>query len=456
MGIFSGLISYQDINVNGLWKSQFFSATSITSTTFYGGSISSLYIGSGFTTNQEYKYVSGLTSDTQTQINSKRAKSEPFITSGSSADLTNFKQISGSSITLSATNNNLVLSSPIRDLVVSSILVSSINTYENNFSPSGWSTNVKLKSTLITFSMPTTTSIISGLVGGFSGRVVIFFNNTTGLIIFENDSTKTISNNKFKFSDGEGYFLTPERFLTLIYDGVSNCWRNMYPIEKKSKYFRYNDFYNVKTLKAYSDMWTGISDFPHQTNSAPVKIVESLDSPHTLLFSTKGASPLIPNNFVQLRPSRNESLSTTLMIGKVSMNSQASTSIYNTTTQYFFFGLSNAQDGNRGETYKYTYHKLSWTIPANGLYPGKWNIYVSPTFYSTSLNLSESVGKWVYLIIYSKGTYSSFLYSFDNKEYVFEATFTIAGAANAPNVSGVFSAVTSTEEFYLDNIGYII
>ena len=198
MGIFSGLISYQDIDVNGLWKSQFFSATSITSTTFYGGSISSLYVGSGFTTNQEYKYVSGLTSDTQTQINSKRAKSEPFITSGSSADLTNFKQISATSITLSATNNNLVLSSPIRDLVVSSISISSINTYEYNFSPSGWSTNVKLKSTLVYFSMPTTTtSIISGLVGGFSGRVAIFFNNTNSLIIFENDSTKTISSNKF-------------------------------------------------------------------------------------------------------------------------------------------------------------------------------------------------------------------------------------------------------------------
>ena len=200
-------------------------------------------------------------------------------------------------------------------------------------------------------------------------------------------------------------------------------------------------------------MWTGISDFPHQTNSSgPVKIVQSLDSPHTLLFGTKGG----PNNFVQLRPSRGEAIQSTLLIGKVSMNSQAATSIYNTTNQYFFFGLSNSGNANRAVTYNYTYHILSWTIPVNGLNPGKWNIYVNPTFYSTSLNLSESVGKWVYLIIYNKGTYSSFLYSFDNKEYVFENSFTIGNAASGPNVSGVFSATTVTQEFYLDNIGYIV
>lgn len=285
MGIFSGLISYQDINIDGLWKSQFFSATSITSTTFYGGSISATFIGSGYTTNQEYKYVSGLTSDTQTQLNSKRLKTEPFITSGSSDDLTNYKQISGDGVSLSATNNTLVLSAPIKDLVISSINVTTTNTYEYNFSPSGWSDSVKLKSSIILLNQSSNTTIISGLIGGSDGRIVIIRNNqnntANSLYIFEHNSTKTIYENRILFSDGEAYFLIPNKNITLIYDGLNNCWRNMYPIEKKIKYNRYNDFYNVKTTTSWDTMKYGVSDFPTQIvpGTTSLNFGQSLDSP---------------------------------------------------------------------------------------------------------------------------------------------------------------------------------
>jgi hypothetical protein len=85
---------YHPLIVNSGWTSQSVSATTISAGTFYGGSLSATYVGNQNVTNQEFRYVSGLTSNTQTQINNLVNRTERLLTFQSDDFLTNDRVIS--------------------------------------------------------------------------------------------------------------------------------------------------------------------------------------------------------------------------------------------------------------------------------------------------------------------------------------------------------------------------
>lgn len=162
---------------------------------------------------------------------------------------------------------------------------------------------------------------------------------------------------------------------------------------------------------------------------------------------------------MQIRPSRNEgSFGNAFMVGKITMNNSASTSLYST-GHFFFFGFSSGADGNRTGTNSLTYLRNAWVVPINNVNPNVWNVYANPTYSPSTLNLSSGVDNWIYLGVFtsSVGGYSSFVYSLDGSEYYY-ATYTVTGAGSrsAPNICAKFSSATSTEIFYIDSVGLIL
>ena len=113
---------YHPLIVNSGWTSQSVSATTISAGTFYGGSLSATYVGNQNVTNQEFRYVSGLTSNTQTQINNLVNRTERLLTFQSDDFLTNDRVISsGNNINFESTNSHLGISASFPSIEVSAI-----------------------------------------------------------------------------------------------------------------------------------------------------------------------------------------------------------------------------------------------------------------------------------------------------------------------------------------------
>ena len=244
---------YQPLIVNSGWTSQSVSATTISAGTFYGGSLSATYVGNQNVTNQEFRYVSGLTSNTQTQINNLVNRTERLLTFQSNEFLTNDRVISsGSNINFEYTNSHLGISASFPSIEVSAIttVLTSAQSAITNFNPTNWQINNTTVVTHIVFS-GTESSIISGLVGGSNGKMVILTNYSTGLIILENKSSKTQYSNRFNFSSQGAYFLVRNRTITLIYDQEKG-WTNFFPINQNKDFEIFSDFTNVLDLRVYS------------------------------------------------------------------------------------------------------------------------------------------------------------------------------------------------------------
>ena len=91
MSIFSGIVNYQNFEVESGITSNFFMSPTISANTISGGALSALYVASGKVTNQEFKYLSGTTSNIQIQINSLSNKNEQFVSYSASTNLDNDK-----------------------------------------------------------------------------------------------------------------------------------------------------------------------------------------------------------------------------------------------------------------------------------------------------------------------------------------------------------------------------
>ena len=79
MSIFSGIVNYQNFEVESGITSNFFMSPTISANTISGGALSALYVASGKVTNQEFKYLSGTTSNIQIQINATTTKKHKFM-----------------------------------------------------------------------------------------------------------------------------------------------------------------------------------------------------------------------------------------------------------------------------------------------------------------------------------------------------------------------------------------
>ena len=250
MSIFSGIVNYQNFEVESGITSNFFMSPTISANTISGGALSALYVASGKVTNQEFKYLSGTTSNIQIQINSLSNKNEQFVSYSASTNLDNDKSsIAGNAVTFSQGSKELLINTTLTstefvwiNFNMTGISVTSIT----NWNPTGFQTDNNNRATHIILGGGSTSvfpSVISGLTGGTNGRIVIISNLATGFpVIFENNSSKCPTICKFNFSNDEAYFLSHNATMTLIYDGESQSWKEFYPLTRESMFSTYQDF----------------------------------------------------------------------------------------------------------------------------------------------------------------------------------------------------------------------
>lgn len=87
----------------------------------------------------------------------------------------------------------------------------------NDYNPTSLSTAAIIRQTT------TAATTITGLSGGSSGRMIVFFNIGTHDIDFINESTSSVAANRFSF--GVDYCLAPNKSVILWYDSTSSRWR---------------------------------------------------------------------------------------------------------------------------------------------------------------------------------------------------------------------------------------
>jgi hypothetical protein len=420
---------YHPLIVKSGWTSQSVSATTISAGTFYGGSLSATYVGNQNVTNQEFSYVSGLTSNTQTQLNNLVNRTERLLTIQSNEFLTNDRVISsGSNINFEYTNSHLGISASFPSVEVGTIgtTLTSSQTAITNFNPTGWNDSVtKATHIIITGN---SYSIISGLVGGTNGRIAIISNFGTGLIILEHESSATTVGNQFKFDTDFPYFLHSDRSITLIYNS-QNGWTNYFKINENG-FKKFEDFTGTVmeqyiapgTLGNYfrSTKFTGNNrynagiQYTGSTNSFGVGTVFTVTSP-TATWARSA-------QFGAQRRLLGSTL--TCSVAKIKLSQS--------------FGFFNSSNSCSFSTYADLRNNYSTDTSGAGNYPAwitpitsitnsnitNWYIKSSTTYTPTDIPLSYSVDNWVYFGIFVNEILEAntinaiaFFYSYDNKNY---------------------------------------
>lgn len=464
---------YHPLIVNSGWTSQSISATTISAGTFYGGSLSATYVGNQNVTNQEFIYVSGLTSNTQTQLNNLVNRTEPLLTFQSDNFLTNERIIfSGNNLNFEYNSTHLGISANFPSTEVSSITVSLVSsqTAITDFNPVGWDESSN-KSTYIIIT-GTTSSIISGLVGGVNGRIVTLTNYSTGLIILENKSTKTSSpNNIFNFNTNGAYFLVRNGTISLIYY-ESIGWTNYFPLNVNKDFEIFSDFTNVLDLRVYSSVTpptptiNGYFTYPPfsgqytATGSLP-KISGSNNSNGILVLNS--TSPTNTNQGCYYGSNRGcDSNKYSCLITKIKINSTYDYTGF--TSELNCIEVSNNATLKQALlTFGLNNQYMSWTTPITSVTMSnttnwylRWNNSGTKNYYVSSIPLSASTN-WVYFGIYYGDTNNgSFFYSYNNNEYSWEL---ILNSNLNPNNSGLIGLLSRTNsslispELYIDWFG---
>jgi hypothetical protein len=420
---------YHPLIVKSGWTSQSVFATTISAGTFYGGSLSATYVGNQNVTNQEFSYVSGLTSNTQTQLNNLVNRTERLLTIQSNEFLTNDRVISsGSNINFEYTNSHLGISASFSSVELGTIgtTLTSSQTAITNFNPTGWNDSVtKATHIIITGN---SYSIISGLVGGIDGRIAIISNFGTGLIILENDSSATTIGNQFKFDTDFPYFLHSDRSITLIYNS-QNGWTNYFKINENG-FKKFEDFtgtvmeqylqpgtignYFRSTKFTGNNRYTGGVQYTGSTNSFGAGVV----------FTTPSGTPTWPKS-AQFGAQR-RLLGSTLTCSVAKIKLSQSSGFFNSVNSCSFSTFADLRN-NYSEPTSGAGTYPAWITPITSITNSNitnWYIKSSTTYTPTDIPLSYSVDNWVYFGIFvneSLGTNSinaiAFFYSYDNKNY---------------------------------------
>lgn len=469
---------YHPLIVNSGWTSQSISATTISAGTFYGGSLSATYVGNQNVTNQEFRYVSGLTSNTQTQLNNLVNRTEPLLTFQSDNFLNNERIISsGNNINFESTSTHLGISASFPSIEVGVIgtSLSSSQTAITDFNPVGWD-DPTTKATHIIIT-GTTSSIISGLAGGINGRVVVITNYSTGLIILENKSTKNINpNNLFNFNTNGAYFLVINRTITLVYyDSIG--WTNFFPQNVNKDFEIFSDFTNVLDLRVYSSLTpptptvNGYFTYPPfsgqytNSNSLP-KISGSNDSNGILVLSS--TTPTTSQGCYYGSNRGCDSNKYSCLVTKIKINSTYDYTGF--TSQLNCIQVSNnATLKQASSPIGLDNQYMSWTTPITSATMSnttnwylRWNSSNTKNYYVSSIPLSASTN-WIYFGIYYGDTNNgSFFYSYDNNEYSWELILNSTLNPNAAGLIGLFSRTSTplmSPSLYIDwfgiNIGYL-
>jgi hypothetical protein len=448
---------YHPLIVNSGWTSQSVSATTVSAGTFYGGSLSATYVGNQNVTNQEFRYVSGLTSNTQTQINNLVNRTERLLTFQSDDFLTNDRVISsGNNINFESTNSHLGISASFPSIEVSAIttVLTSAQSAITNFNPTNWQINNTTVATHIVFS-GTESSIISGLVGGSNGKMVILTNYSTGLIILENKSSKTQYSNRFNFSSQGAYFLVRNRTITLIYDQEKG-WTNFFPINQNKDFEIFSDFTNVLDLRVYSSATppsigvNGYFTYPpfsgqYTTSNAFPTISGSNDSNGILVIPANSPSNVNQGSCYGANRGCNGNTYSCL-ITKCKINDFYDYTGYTSENECIQI-TNNATLKNGVATEMLGTQYMGWTTPITSAtftnvtnWYLRWNNSSTKVYSVSSVPLSSTTNNWVYFgTYYGTGSNGSFFYSFNNQEYTWELILKSGLAVNAAGLIGVIS-----------------
>lgn len=420
---------YHPLIVNSGWTSQSISATTISAGTFYGGSLSATYVGNQNVTDQEFKYVSGTSDNLQKQLTGLTNKDEYLIGFQSNSFLTNQKTISsGDSVIFEYTNNNLIISSNFKNLTVSSTTINlSSQTAITNFNPSNWQVSDNVRSTHIIITGSSST-IISGLVGGTNGRIVVITNNGTGLIILENLSTKCDPQNRFSFNYNNAYFLPKSKTITLIYDNTKLIWSELYPSNENTIFNLYSDYlssFQYPILFWPSPSTTGGTYY--QNFNYPVNGVFS--------FSSKTNSSSTTSYSVStLGRMDNPTIFPSVFISKVRINSVFNyTGFTDINTSLFVCNNTTNKSTPQGTN---TRNCCYWITPVTSAtytdttvwYYGFSNATAIKYFYPSTVKLSATTNNWVYFGCHigtnsmtNTGSPTIFFHSFNGNEYEWDA-----------------------------------
>jgi hypothetical protein len=422
---------YHPLIVNSGWTSQSVSATTISAGTFYGGSLSATYVGNQNVTDQEFKYLSGVTSNIQTQINNLVNRTERLLTFQSDDFLTNDRVISsGNNINFESTNSHLGISASFPSVEVSAITVTltSVQSAITNFNPTNWESNVNNRSTQIIFT-GNQNSIISGLYGGQNGRIAVLTNLSNGLIILEHNSTATTIGNQFYFNSNLAYFLVKNRTISLIYDDLFG-WRNIDDISEDKGFNEFSDFFVRPNLIPRFSTWGNLGPFAIQISNGTITSTGFSNSEGVTSVSVNNpATPLIFPNSVTIRPGRNFlPYSQSCGVAKIRINKETGFGIYQNS-----INLSFKSDFKNSNANQYILQDTSpkWVTPiTSATVTNTTNWYCA--YYSTnsvanivplvsSIPLSYTVNNWIYLGIYVNTIGQVwFFHSFDGSHYIWD------------------------------------
>jgi hypothetical protein len=491
----NGAISYQSIYVNSGITANVISATTISANTFFGGSLSASFIGDGDVNDQEFKYISGITSDTQTQINEKVDRRTNFLTYTFSQQLNLpfSKKLEAQNIELNETENEIEVSLPFNQTLFRqwpiSVSTPTTSTAITNFN---LSTLFNDSNRAVQIIIEQGNAVISGISGGTDGNILMITNTGGGLIILENESTKCTPNDsiKFKFSFGESFFLTYRKTVFLIYNSSEQCWKNINFGISSSQYDYVNDF-NVSfdfssssfVSPNSSSQYVGLipniamntniastAGYPSPNDTATINNVfrtNFLDSNHVLKFSLPTNATTTNCLYIALhKPNRgskyfDSNAGRLLNLYKFSLTSTTFDSTYN-----FSFGLTNDAAGRRinlADTPVLFGFRTPIAADINNirLQTGQINhtkasISVSNTV-ATNLNLSSCLNSWCYAGLYRSLLFSggtdviTFFTSTNHNEYVIDRVYN----NSTPNYAEPFSMLrsnssTNTNSIFLD------
>jgi hypothetical protein len=266
---------YGNLDVDGNSISNSVSASTITASTFFGA-IDAKYIGTGSTfgeipnvvNNTEFSYLSGLTGNVQTQINTKVPTNSPLIVYSASSLLSNERVISaGTNIVTSSSSTQFAISAVIGALEVGVISLTTggdANYSLNNLNPNGWSEQYPNRATQIRIN-PTNVIKISGLSGGTSGRIAKITNVGDYLIILENNGNGSSSTNRFLLNYSRSYFLHPKQTITFIYDSTNGVWR-MVDLTLNMGFSVFDDLYGIPGIQSVGADFPVPQTAPYSTN----------------------------------------------------------------------------------------------------------------------------------------------------------------------------------------------
>lgn len=429
---------YHPLIVNSGWTSQSISATTISAGTFYGGSLSATYVGNQNVTNQEFIYLSGVTSNVQNQINELPSKSEPFITHSQSSFLTNEIILTATSgVNIFTTTSNVSLESYLSSLEFSSITVSfnSSQTAITDWNPTNFQVNDNVRATNIIISGVATSmypSIISGLSGGTNGRVVIITNLSNQLYILENKSTKCNLLNRFSFVNDSAYFLgMKNKSVILIYNTFNNLWEE-YSNDKGNSYFSVFQDFNCKP-RQFMSIRDPLSSSSSKSATGCPPFYFKYGGAVTLPISTgftnaETCVAVIANSGYgvgRTQPNKIDSVGTT--IGRFKLSNNFDYSLVSPSNTPYFINLSSLLNYGQSLLASNTTSTscLQWILHPSGY----WINRVSASFSAmTDLSISSTTDNFVTLGMHLPSSSStneihSFFYSFDNNEYTWSNLF---------------------------------